>query len=223
MKTTFSELENCTNKLILHVFDIMNIGLLNGQTGILLTLIEYSEKYDLENMKYSIDFIFQKIYNQLYDMTDTSFSNGLSGILWGIEFLIQNGYLDYDRSLDIEKFDKIIGKEFLKTYKSDKHSEEIKLLWDYFHARIQGNMIRCKKFPFNKRIVERWRKIMSAHPTIFLDEEYRWLDINCMPYSNPSPLKLSKYVKSRKDTTGNDYSLQHGLAGYIITKYIDKI
>lgn len=76
---------------------IKNAGLMKGKMGISIYLFHLSRKTgeaifreQAENM---IDDVYQEVGN---NSLPTDFGNGLAGIVWGIDHLIHNGFLDAD-------------------------------------------------------------------------------------------------------------------------------
>ena len=90
----FTKEEKMLNHLILHANDVPNaIGLLDGKMGIALVLAHYARCSRKKNIEHAADFLVENVMNQLTTTVSIDFANGLSGIGWGIEYLIQNNYM----------------------------------------------------------------------------------------------------------------------------------
>ena len=90
------QLLSIVNHLILHTSFMRNIGLYDGKMGTVLFFVHYA-KYT-NNSMYD-DFageILDEIYEDIHTETPIYFSNGLCGIAWGIEYLLQQGYMEGD-------------------------------------------------------------------------------------------------------------------------------
>ncbi len=90
----FNDTERIIHHLMLHSYFISDIGLLHGQMGVILALSEYSKHTGnpvyFEAASYLLDNVLEKINKEL----PFSFSSGLSGIGWGIEYPIQEGFVE---------------------------------------------------------------------------------------------------------------------------------
>lgn len=90
----FTKEEKMLNHLILHANDVPNaIGLLDGKMGIALVLAHYARYSRKKEIEHAADFLVENVMNQLTTTVSIDFANGLSGIGWGIEYLIQNNYM----------------------------------------------------------------------------------------------------------------------------------
>ena len=90
----FTKEEKMLNHLILHANDVPNaIGLLDGKMGIALVLAHYARCSRKKKIEHAADFLVENVMNQLTTTVSIDFANGLSGIGWGIEYLIQNNYM----------------------------------------------------------------------------------------------------------------------------------
>lgn len=106
--------QNLITNLLLNGHFIKNTGLMHGKTG--LTILFY------HLAKTSGNPAFENFANELVDDISTNltnqmpadFENGLAGIGWGMEYLIQNGFLEADADEVLEEFDKQIFRKFLE-------------------------------------------------------------------------------------------------------------
>ena len=90
----FTKEEKMLNRLILHANDVPSaIGLLDGKMGIALVLAHYARCRGKKKLEHAADFLVENVMNQLTTTVSIDFANGLSGIGWGIEYLIQNNYM----------------------------------------------------------------------------------------------------------------------------------
>ena len=90
MNINFINSDRIAHALMLKSFFLNDAGLFEGQMGIVLALSEYSRKKEEDAF---FDFSFDLLENILLKVNKGltfSLSNGLAGIGWGIEYLIQN-------------------------------------------------------------------------------------------------------------------------------------
>lgn len=88
------QISSIANHLMLHTSFMTNIGLFYGKMGSVLFFIHYA-KYTHNNI-YD-DFageILDEIYEDIHTEMPVCFSNGLCGIAWSIEYLLQQGYME---------------------------------------------------------------------------------------------------------------------------------
>lgn len=101
-------LERIANHLIIKSSFLDNLGLFHGKMGIVIFFYHYS--------RYTSNPIYDEFAGELLDEvyedinTDLSFDfeNGLCGIGWGIEYLLQNKYLKGDSNEVLEDIDRKI-------------------------------------------------------------------------------------------------------------------
>lgn len=91
--TSFSVEQRIIHRLFLETPFIPSIGLLTGQMGVSLAFFAHSRHTN--NAIYE-DFaieLLDDILNLLNNSIDNTFNNGLAGIGWGIEYLLNNGFV----------------------------------------------------------------------------------------------------------------------------------
>ena len=84
-----NRLQRIANVLLLNASFIDNPGLLNGKMGIAIFFYNYA--------KYSSKNSYKEYADELIDTsTHVNFENGLTGIGWGIEYLVNNEFVAAD-------------------------------------------------------------------------------------------------------------------------------
>lgn len=99
-------LQRISRFLMLHGSSVSNLGLLNGKMGICIFFYRYSQ---ITRTKYYSDFadeIIDEIYKEITTTSPTNFCDGLSGISWGIEFIVRNNFVKADTDDILEDLDK---------------------------------------------------------------------------------------------------------------------
>jgi glycosyltransferase involved in cell wall biosynthesis len=87
---------------------VTNQGLMKGTTGILVFLYHYARFSKSEAIKAKADALLDDLLISIQADTPYSFYNGLSGIGWGIEYLVNQGFQEGDTNEILEEFDKKI-------------------------------------------------------------------------------------------------------------------
>lgn len=93
-KPLFNEQQRIIHHLLLNAPFIPSAGLLTGQLGISLAFYLYYKHTDCTAYGDFADELLNKALESLDQNVDITFSNGLTGIGWGIEYLIQKGFVD---------------------------------------------------------------------------------------------------------------------------------
>ncbi len=138
METTISTNQRITNTLLLNASFIENLGLMHGKMGISIYFFHLAKQTKNQIYDDYAGELIDEIYEEITADTPVGFENGLAGIGWGIEYLVQNKFIEADTDEVLEEFDNRIFKELI--YNTPK---EIGLLNGllgigfYFLKRIQ--------------------------------------------------------------------------------------
>ena len=88
----FTREQRLLHNLILHSNDIPARGLMDGQMGIILVLSEYIRTRKALPLKTGVKFLLDQVIDNLTVDMSLEFANGLTGIGWGIEYLLQHKF-----------------------------------------------------------------------------------------------------------------------------------
>ncbi len=86
-------------------------GLFSGNMGLCIFLYHASKQSNNSDYEQLADDLLDKIFGSLYTFTQPEFENGLAGIGWGIEYLVQNGFAEGDTDLILADIDTEIFKK----------------------------------------------------------------------------------------------------------------
>ena len=223
-KTKFTKEQRALHKLIVDSIGMSDIGLFDGKMGIIISLITYSRRNKLKCIESMADFLMEQLLESMTDISPISFSNGLTGIGWGIEYLIQNGYMPgcgADICTEIDK--KLMSYDIRRL--GDFSLEDGIYGWlHYIVAHIQGAN-RCGKQVFDRMyIIDLISKINEYSENNATSEEFSNLQAMFREVLNGATdvykFPLEEIVKTDIKFSLNNLSLQKGLAGYLITKHI---
>lgn len=92
MTTRFTQEQRLLHQIVLHSNDVPARGLFDGQMGIVLVLSEYVRAKKTRPLKTAINFLLNQVLNNLSTEMPLDFANGLTGIGWGVEYLLQNRF-----------------------------------------------------------------------------------------------------------------------------------
>ena len=158
---SFSKEEKLLNHLVLHANDQpLAIGLLHGKMGIAITLAHYARIRGQHKLEFAADFLIEDILCRLSKTTSIDFSSGLSGIGWGIEYLIQQGYLKGCGADILAEIDaKIMEIDILRMNNWSLESGLVGLL-HYMLIHLQGANI-SNKAVFDKSYLTSWKQLLA--------------------------------------------------------------
>lgn len=226
MSTIFlTDNQKCLHRIILETKFIKDSGLFYGQTGIILVLAtlyrETTNGIYEECMSKFLDILTENLSNNLA----LNFDNGLSGIGWGIEYLIQNQYIA-GNSLDIcEEIDEKIMQENICRMKDFSLDTGLEGRLHYILSHIKGVWNQIHNFPFDKNYLEDVYMVIcnvkkeQASPCLMsLINIYKeFYEIQRIPdYS----FDLDAWVdlpKSKFDLVHSPLGLKNGIAGFLLT------
>jgi lantibiotic modifying enzyme len=91
MHTTvpFSRQQRITNTLLLNASFIDNLGLMHGKMGIAIYFFHLARETKNQIYEDYAGELIDEIYDEISTTTTLDFENGLAGIGWGIEYLVQ--------------------------------------------------------------------------------------------------------------------------------------
>lgn len=148
METTISTKQRIINTLLLNTSFIDNPGLIHGKMGISIFFFHFARQMKNQIYEDYAGELIDEIYEEITLNTPVDFENGLAGIGWGIEYLVQNKFIEADTDEVLEEFDNRVFKELI--YNTPK---EIGLLngivgiGAYFLKRIQNPASNDEKIP----------------------------------------------------------------------------
>lgn len=221
MKTEFNHQESLINYLALHSFDSTdNVGLFYGQIGYVITLAQYAHKYNKPQIAVIADYVCDNVFAKAGRIRDISLSKGLSGICWGIEYLVQEKLLDGSA----DDYCTEVDAEIMKTDITRIHDYSLESglggLWHYVRTRIQGNRKANLDMPFDKLYIEKWVTILTTHATVFPKGSAEWLNNSLSGRMEPFKLSLKPFINKSSEVPQNDLSLANGISGFLIKKYL---
>ena len=131
--------QRIVNALLLNGSFINNLGLMNGKMGIAIYFFHLTRQTNDQIYEGYAGELIDEIYEEITSYTAVDFENGLAGIGWGIEYLVQNGFIDADINEALADLDRALAHELVHHC-----PESISLLnglmglGAYFLVRISG-------------------------------------------------------------------------------------
>lgn len=126
-----------------------DIGLLDGKMGVVIAFYELARKYDNEVYRMYADELLDQVFEAIYVKTPIDFESGLVGIGWGLEYLIQNKYVEAD-SLDIcEVIDSQLMNIDIRRVQDCSIEKGLDGFLRYTLAHISNCLNQSNKLPFD--------------------------------------------------------------------------
>ena len=135
--------------LLLQSSFIKDIGLFHGQMGIVLFFHHYARHTG--NAVYSdyaddlLDTVWENLHNRLPD----TFESGLTGIAWGVEYLIQNGFAEGNSNEICEAIDSRIMQLDPRRINPAFIEKELEVFLHYVLIRTVGTIRQQSGLPFD--------------------------------------------------------------------------
>lgn len=156
-----ARLQRIANVLLLNASFIDNLGLLNGKMGIAIFFYHYARYTGNEVYENYAGELIDEIYEEISFNTPVDFANGLTGIGWGIEYLVQNGFVEADTDEALEEMDHKIYKARLNCPILIENSNDLFGFGFYYLSRLRGK----------KNDDENLRTLEKKYHLIFLTDE----------------------------------------------------
>jgi hypothetical protein len=108
-------LRRIANVLLLNASFTDNIGLLNGKMGISIFFYKYGRYTGNKIFTDYAGELIDEIYEEICTNTSVDFANGLTGIGWGIEYMVENGFIDADTDEALADIDNAVYRSMFNT------------------------------------------------------------------------------------------------------------
>lgn len=134
-------LQRIANFLLLNASFIDNLGLLNGKMGIAIFFYLYSRYTKNKVFEDFAGELLDEIYEAINTNTPINFDDGLTGIGWGIEYLIRNKFIEGNTDEVLKELDNIVYKHLSNNPVLINPGNDIFGYGFYYIARLKGHEI----------------------------------------------------------------------------------
>lgn len=147
----FADTERITHHLMLNAYFNPDLGLFHGQMGTVLAMSEYS-KYSNNEVYFDVaSCLLDNIAGKMHKNLLFSFASGLSGIGWGIEYLIQYGFVEGESVKICKEIDRKIMETDPRRILDFSLDTGFEGLLHYVIYHLQGAMKQNTELPFDDR------------------------------------------------------------------------
>jgi hypothetical protein len=91
-----------------------NLGLFNGKMGIAIFMYKYARQIGNEIYEDYAGELIDEIFEEINTSTPVGFENGLTGVGWGIEYLVKNQFIEADTNEVLSEIDNVINKAMMQ-------------------------------------------------------------------------------------------------------------
>ena len=133
-----NRLRRIANVLMLNAGHIDNPGLFNGKMGISIFFYLYGRYTGNEVFSDYAGELIDEIYEEINTNTPVDFQNGLSGIGWGIEYLVENKFVDADTDEALSEIDNAIYRNIYSNPVLLDNGDDLFGYGLYFVSRLRG-------------------------------------------------------------------------------------
>lgn len=209
----FEVQQKSIHRLLLQSPFISDLGLFYGKMGIALCFFEYGRYTDscvyTDFGEELLDDVLERIDMHL----SFCFDSGLSGIAWGMEYLLQNCFLTGNVNDVFEEIDNKIMQTNLLRMDDYGLDTGLEGLYYYISARIQGALSNNSCMPFDLNYL---KDLSSLNP---------YFDINnpisfCYRYPLSVKSFLCKFLLDENSFFSLPLGLNNGVSGCVLNKIV---
>jgi hypothetical protein len=124
--------------LLLNASITDNPGLLNGKMGIAIFLYHFARRKGIEMYSTYAGELIDEIYEGVSTQTPVDFADGLTGIGWGIEYLVRNGFVEADTDEALSEIDNSIYRSMFQQPLLTENGNDLFGYGFYYLSRLLG-------------------------------------------------------------------------------------
>lgn len=212
----FSREERLLHRLLLHGADVAgNAGLLHGMTGFAVTLASWSRARRLRRIEDEAGMLIDKVFSGVTDVTPPGLGYGLAGIGWGMEYLIQHGFVKGSGARILLNLDRQLMQTDVARLTDESLERGLEGIMHYVAAHLRGARIQGEAV-FDSRYLESLvnRAAASRNPGIMALAEC----IRGERDYTMDPLRFvnAGRIRGRRADDVRDLSLAEGVAGELL-------
>lgn len=205
---------------------ITSLGLYNGEFGVLLFLCYYVRYSDsLKFVNYTRVYAEKLLRNFTSCLNIHTFSNGLSGVLYLVEFLRTKDFLD----IDIDENNKILEHYLVQKVRQDFHNH----YYDFMHGAIGVGLYFLKRENNIQILQEFVDYLYTSADKDYANNIFKWkstvnyttqeIDYNISLSHGMSSIVifLARIIQSKIITTNKVYQMLEGAINFILSQEID--
>lgn len=136
--------------LMLRTYSLNDVGLMSGKMGVLLALANYNRLVLSDVYEDFADELMDEILSKIHKLLPLGLGNGLCGVAWGVEFLIQNGLMEGVGVEICEDIDRKIMETDPRRIVDVTLERGLEGVLHYVLAHIKGSFRQQSALPFDE-------------------------------------------------------------------------
>ena len=235
-----SNLQQSLHRLLLNSSSQRDLGLYHGKMGLILFFAHYFRLTKNPVFDDTANELMEELLSEIHNGLPVGLASGSAGVGWGMEYLIQNGFVDGD-SLDIcEEVDKKIMEKDPRRITDYSIETGLGGILHYVLAHIKGVVTQHSKMPFDETYLNDLEQALSNIPkNTELPEEFKELSAKYLDfYRNRNELdyslslsfiiddleteNLRKSAPSASSAFQHNLGLNKGLSGLLLKELFAK-
>ena len=133
------------NHLLLNTFYLSDYGLYRGKTGCLLFLAHYAQQHEGDINDEVVSELIDGIFSAVPKIPSLCMQQGICGIGWGVEYILQNQLLEGCSDETLGDLDALILKKEAKTIANSLHCADV---LRYIAVRLTSSCAVTSALPF---------------------------------------------------------------------------
>ena len=130
--------ERIINHLVIASCFTPNIGLYHGKMGIVISLCHYARFAGKPIYDDFAGELLDEVCSGIHAGTGFDFENGLAGIGWGIEHLLQNRFMEGDSNVVLRNINEHLMKYDARRIKDESEKEGVKGIYYYVDKHLNS-------------------------------------------------------------------------------------
>ncbi|MDH6533771.1 hypothetical protein D0T51_02060 [Parabacteroides sp. 52] len=145
--------------LILNASFLTDLGLYHGKMGIVLFFAHYA-RYTGETIydEFAGELL-DEIFQEIHDEIPINFESGLCGIGWGLEYLLENGFMEGDSDEILFEIDQKVMEKDIQRVKDQSIKTGLEGIYYYVNKRLHSKNRNKATIPFDRSYLEDWVEI----------------------------------------------------------------
>lgn len=219
----FTSEEQVVHQLFLKSYALKDPGLFFGKLGVAIACFDYGKRIEspiISDLGYELA---SGILDMIDHRTSFDFATGVSGIAWGIEYLIQQQYMVCDSNVvcaDLDKRMELLCVHRLRNFSIDNGLEGI---LHYVLMRIKGALQQNSPVPFSfeflndlSTCIEAKKVFQMTTPLGELANQFKSFLLNGKEVSyQPDILSFIEGKAFSEEISSAKLGLKKGLAGWL--------
>lgn len=220
--------ESIIHHLMIKSAEVKDLGLFHGKMGIVIVFYELGRKYDNEVYSMYAGELLDQIFENIHKKLSIGFESGLSGIGWGLEYLIHNKFVEASSIEVCEEIDLHLMSIDIRRIQDLTFEKGLCGLLYYVVSHLKNCLLQKSILPFDELylhdIYQRLNQLNLEDKSLLVNISQQYFSFyksKDLDYQF-SLLPIQETITDFEMKNLELYSLgiRNGLAGYLINQYL---